>query len=269
VKSAVAPHGALESAAVLLAQAAGSQRPLTLPAGTRTLWAWIGTPGEPAIEDLRSAVGRSPDYVRAVIGPTRRGIEGFRAIHQAALTVHLLLGNPASGPFGSYRELEVTALAADDPRSPRTAPPRPDCETRCVSTLRRPTTRRARPQSPDSPATTTKPDLVLERGAPRVRFRTNVVRRRATHWRPQPRPTRRPGRPRAAPPNAPAPPHAQPTNRRPTAPRHAPHFVELCTSHHVLRQRPESTHTSPLTGYTKDRGERRTSSTRCCSNVCR
>ncbi len=117
-ESAVAPHGALESAAVLLAQAAGSQRPLTLPAGTTTLWAWIGTPGEPAMEDLRSALGRSPDDVRAAVGPTRRGIEGFRASHEAALTVHrLLLGNPASGRFGSYRELEVTALAAHDPRA--------------------------------------------------------------------------------------------------------------------------------------------------------
>src|ERR1700758_1322241 len=117
-ESDVAPHGALESAAVLLAQAAGSQRPLTLPAGTTTLWAWIGMPGEPAIEDLRSAVARSPEDVRAAVGPTRRGIEGFRATHEAALTVHrLLLGNPASGRFGSYRELEVTALAAHDPRA--------------------------------------------------------------------------------------------------------------------------------------------------------
>ena len=116
-ESAVALHGALESAAVLLAQAAGSQRPLTLPVGTTTLWAWIGTPGEPALEDLRSAVGRSPDDVRFAVGPTRRGIEGFRDSHEAALTVHrLLLGNPASGRFGSYRELEVTALAAHDPR---------------------------------------------------------------------------------------------------------------------------------------------------------
>jgi 3'-phosphoadenosine 5'-phosphosulfate sulfotransferase (PAPS reductase)/FAD synthetase len=48
----------------------------------------------------------------------------------------------------------------------------------------------------------------LERGAPRVRVRTNAVRRRATHWRPHRHPTRRPGRPRAAPPNAPAAPHA-------------------------------------------------------------
>ena len=117
-ESAVAPHGALESTAVLLAQAAGSQRPLTLPAGTTTLWAWIGTPGEPAIEDLRSAMGRSPDDVRVAVGPTRRGIEGFRDSHEAALTVHrVLLGNPASGRFGSYRELEVTALAAHDPRA--------------------------------------------------------------------------------------------------------------------------------------------------------
>ncbi len=117
-ESSVAPHGALESAAVLLAQAAGSQRPLTLPAGTTTLWAWIGTPSEPAIEDLRSAVERSPDGVRAAVGPTRRGIEGFRDSHEAALTVHrLLLGNTASGRFGSYRELEVTALAAHDPRA--------------------------------------------------------------------------------------------------------------------------------------------------------
>ena len=117
-ESAVAPHGALESAAVLLAQAAGSQRPLTLPAGTTTLWAWIGTPSEPAIEDLRSAAERSPDGVRAAVGPTRRGIEGFRDSHEAALTVHrLLLGNTASGRFGSYRELEVTALAAHDLRA--------------------------------------------------------------------------------------------------------------------------------------------------------
>ncbi|WP_328412309.1 PucR family transcriptional regulator [Nocardia sp. NBC_00403] len=116
-ESPVAPHGALESAALLLAQAAGSHRPLTLPAGTTTLWAWIGTHREPAIADLRSAIERSPAVVRVAVGPTRRGIEGFRASHEAALTVHrLLLGNPASGRLASYRELEVTALAAHDPR---------------------------------------------------------------------------------------------------------------------------------------------------------
>src|SRR6476660_8909152 len=113
---AVAPHGALESVAVLLAQAAGSQRPLTLPAGTTTLWAWIGTPGEPAIEELRSAAGRSADDVRVAVGPTRRGIEGFRATHEAALTVHrLLFGNPASG----FVAATLGPLAEDNPAAGR------------------------------------------------------------------------------------------------------------------------------------------------------
>ena len=86
----------------------------------------------------------------------------------------------------------------------------------------------------------------LERGAPRVRFRTNAVRRRATHWRLHRHPTRRPGRPRAAPPNAPAAPHAPATNPRPTASapgaHNAPHVVELRTSHHVLTQGLRPTH---------------------------
>ncbi len=116
-ESSTATHGALESTALLLAQAAGSGRPLTLPVGTTTLWAWIGTHREPEIADLRSSLEPSPADVRAAVGPARRGIEGFRASHEAALTVHrLLLGNPSSGRLASYRELEVTALAAHDPR---------------------------------------------------------------------------------------------------------------------------------------------------------
>ncbi|QUW83981.1 helix-turn-helix domain-containing protein [Streptomyces mirabilis] len=112
-----APHGALESAAFVLARAAGARKPLTLPAGTTTLWAWIGIDGEPPIQDLRSAMVRTHDSLRAAIGPARHGIAGFRASHEAALTVHrLLLGNPDSERLASYRELEVTVLAAQDPR---------------------------------------------------------------------------------------------------------------------------------------------------------
>lgn len=111
------PHGALESAALALARAAGTGKPLVLPAGTTTLWAWIGTNGESLIEDLRSAMSRTHDNLRAAVGPTRFGTAGFRASHEAALTVHrLLLGNPDSEQFASYQELEVTVLAAQDPR---------------------------------------------------------------------------------------------------------------------------------------------------------
>ncbi|WP_405598069.1 MULTISPECIES: PucR family transcriptional regulator [unclassified Streptomyces] len=112
-----APHGALESAALVLARAAGARKPLTLPAGTTTLWAWIDTNAEPSIEDLRSAMARTDDNLRAAVGPTRDGIAGFRASHEAALTVHrLLLGNPDNERLASYRELQVTVLAAQDPR---------------------------------------------------------------------------------------------------------------------------------------------------------
>lgn len=111
-----APHGALESAAFVLARAAGARKPLTLPAGTTTLWAWIGTNGEPPIEDVRSAMVSAHHSLRAAIGPTRHGIAGFRASHEAALTVHrLLIGNPDGERLASYRELEVTVLAAQDP----------------------------------------------------------------------------------------------------------------------------------------------------------
>ncbi|WP_329157916.1 helix-turn-helix domain-containing protein [Streptomyces sp. NBC_01717] len=111
-----APHGALESAALMLARAAGARKPLTLPAGTTTLWAWIDTSAEPSTEDLRSAMARTDDNLRAAVGPTRDGIAGFRASHEAALTVHrLLLGNPDSERLAFYRELQVTVLAAQDP----------------------------------------------------------------------------------------------------------------------------------------------------------
>ena len=43
-------HGALESTATMLARAAGARPPLTLSVGTSTLWAWLGTDAEPAVD---------------------------------------------------------------------------------------------------------------------------------------------------------------------------------------------------------------------------
>jgi DNA-binding PucR family transcriptional regulator len=114
-ESAAVPHGALEAAAIVLARAAGARRPLTLPAGTTTLWAWIGSDGEPCGAELRAALEASDPGVRAAVGPTRRGITGFRHSHEAALAVHALLAarTPAER-LTTYDELEVTVLAAHD-----------------------------------------------------------------------------------------------------------------------------------------------------------
>jgi DNA-binding PucR family transcriptional regulator len=111
----VQQQGLLESVAVSLAHAAGARRPLTLPAGTTTLWAWIGTDTDVSAGDLRDALGDAELFV--ALGPTQAGITGFRRSHEAALSVHrLLAGNPENSRFATYEELEVTALAAHDER---------------------------------------------------------------------------------------------------------------------------------------------------------
>jgi DNA-binding PucR family transcriptional regulator len=84
-------QGALESAATVLSQAAGAQRPLTVPAGTSVLWAWIGSDTDLSTDALREAIAQVPPTARAAVGPTRRGISGFRRTHAAALAIQRLL----------------------------------------------------------------------------------------------------------------------------------------------------------------------------------
>lgn len=115
--SAAAPSGALESVALALAQAAGARQPLTLAAGANTMWGWIGTDADVSVSELRAAIAESDSDARVAVGPTQRGISGFRRSHEAALSVHrLIAGNPDSGRLASYQDLEVTALAAQDER---------------------------------------------------------------------------------------------------------------------------------------------------------
>jgi DNA-binding PucR family transcriptional regulator len=108
-------QGALESAATTLARAVGAHRPLMLPAGTSTLWAWLGTARDPAPDALRGAIAHEQPNVRVAVGPTRAGITGFRRSHVAALAIQRLLAGHAGGErLAIYHELEVTALAAQD-----------------------------------------------------------------------------------------------------------------------------------------------------------
>jgi DNA-binding PucR family transcriptional regulator len=108
-------HGALESAAGLLAHAAGAHRPLTFPAATSALWAWLGTRGDPEPAALHAAMASAHPRVRVAVGPTRPGITGFRRSHEAALTVQSLLAGQSGGErLAFHQDLEVTALAAYD-----------------------------------------------------------------------------------------------------------------------------------------------------------
>lgn len=108
-------QGACESAVGVLATAAGAPRPLIFPAGTSTLWAWLGTRGDPAPGALREAISRAHPDVRVAVGPTRAGITGFRRSHADALQVQrLLAGQPHEERLTFHQDIEVTALAARD-----------------------------------------------------------------------------------------------------------------------------------------------------------
>lgn len=108
-------HGILEQAAGLLAAAAHARPPLTLPAGASTLWAWIATRRTPDRDALREAMPHVAPGVRAVLGPSRDGLTGFRRSHSAALSAQRLLGdNPDGDRLTAYQDVEVAALAGHD-----------------------------------------------------------------------------------------------------------------------------------------------------------
>lgn len=108
-------QGALESTATMLARAVGAHRPLTMPASTSTLWAWLGSGRDPDPDALRDAIAPAQANIRVAAGPTQAGIAGFRRSHAGALAIQrLLAGHPSGERFALYRDLEVTALAAQD-----------------------------------------------------------------------------------------------------------------------------------------------------------
>lgn len=108
-------QGALESAATALARAVGARPPLTLSVGPSALWAWLGTSAESDLSALPVVAAEIAPNVRVAVGSTQRGISGFRRSHDEALAIQRLMAeNPQGPPVVLYRDLEVTALAAEN-----------------------------------------------------------------------------------------------------------------------------------------------------------
>jgi DNA-binding PucR family transcriptional regulator len=103
----------LEEAAEAVGRAA-SARPLTVVPGASALWVWVAGAGGVDVATLRSALAELPD-VRAALGPTARGIAGFRRSHLDALATQRLMHRSSAAPsVASYDEVQVVALAAQD-----------------------------------------------------------------------------------------------------------------------------------------------------------
>jgi DNA-binding PucR family transcriptional regulator len=108
---------ALEPAAEALAAAAGAGRPFTVSATARTLWVWwSGGDGDgdggPDADALGTAL---PAHVRAAIGTTASGIDGFRRAHHDALaTQRLMQRMPADRRVARYEDVQLVSLTAAD-----------------------------------------------------------------------------------------------------------------------------------------------------------
>ncbi|WP_445149750.1 PucR family transcriptional regulator [Baekduia sp. Peel2402] len=105
--------GALEPAAEALARAAGARAPFTVSASARTLWVWW------ADGDREPDTDVLPEGVRAAIGTTASGLDGFRRAHLDALaTQRLMQRMPADRRIARYEDVQlVTLVAADDTRA--------------------------------------------------------------------------------------------------------------------------------------------------------
>lgn len=108
--------GELETVATALARSVHSRQPLTIAAGVRTLWAWIGSEGIPPRGALADVLGRAPAGIRAAAGPALFGQAGFRASHAAAMAAAQIVGdNPGGDRLVVSTDLEpILPLAGDD-----------------------------------------------------------------------------------------------------------------------------------------------------------
>ncbi|WP_432016817.1 PucR family transcriptional regulator [Streptomyces hydrogenans] len=108
-----ADPGQLDRAADALAEAAGQLRPLSVIASAATRWLWVH--GRPDADRTRTTLEHLPD-VRAAVGSTAPGVDGFRSSHLDALTTQQMLTRLTSpSRLAFHHEVELVALLTADP----------------------------------------------------------------------------------------------------------------------------------------------------------
>ena len=114
-------NGELETVATELARSVHSGQPLTIAAGVRTLWAWIGSERAPSPSVLAKVMRSAPAGMRAAAGPTLAGQAGFRASHAAAMAAAQIVGDNAGGDrLVTSADLKpIRAIAGDEREAAR------------------------------------------------------------------------------------------------------------------------------------------------------
>jgi DNA-binding PucR family transcriptional regulator len=102
----------LDGAAEALGLAAGAVRPLIVLASTATRWVWV--PGAVNADVLAQSVGEMPG-VRIALGPTARGVDGFRRSHFDAITTQQLMTRLRSQQqIALFTDVQLVALITAD-----------------------------------------------------------------------------------------------------------------------------------------------------------
>lgn len=115
-EAGVGEHGALERAAEEIGRAAGARRPLTVTAGSASLWAWLASDAEGVDLTALDRADLGPGAVRVAVGNTAAGIAGFRRSHLDALVVQRLMERlPAERRLVRHADVGPVALLARDP----------------------------------------------------------------------------------------------------------------------------------------------------------
>lgn len=111
--------GRLERHAQTAAHALGSSRALTVPAGSREIWAWIGTPSPLDAREVAHAVAVRGDH-RVAIGRIGRDVSGFRQSHLEALAARrIALADPRRPACTIYDDVEIVSLLSHDEQAMR------------------------------------------------------------------------------------------------------------------------------------------------------
>lgn len=105
--------GELEAAAEALRQQMASPPGLTVAPTADALWVWLTTPEPPDLEGLRTTT--LPAAVRAAIGSTDTGLDGFRRSHLKALSVQRLMRRmPVSPQVAAFADVQLVDLVGQD-----------------------------------------------------------------------------------------------------------------------------------------------------------